>query len=60
MTNQQLASLQMLAASSIVGGDIRALLTEYERLRDGVKRIADGYGGDVGSFAQNLLKVITP
>lgn len=29
---------------------------DYERLRDGLQRIADGYGGDVASFAQQLLE----
>jgi hypothetical protein len=28
---------------------------EINRLRAGITRIAEGYGGDVASFAQNLL-----
>lgn len=35
--------------------EIDALIAENERLRAGLTRIAEGYGGDVGSFAKGLL-----
>lgn len=36
-------------------GMIREAADELDRLRAGILRIADGYGGDVTSLARNLL-----
>lgn len=39
-----------------VARELQRLRAEERRLRAGIQRIADGYGGDVASFARNLLK----
>lgn len=36
--------------------DLEAVLIDLDHLRAGIKRIADGYGGDVQSLARNLLE----
>lgn len=43
-------------AMALVGRKFGAAADEIDRLRAGLTRIAEGYGGDVQSLARNLLE----